>query len=203
MFKCLQGPLNVIRPQNRKSAVAESEWPDWSTPRPRAAKPWLLQLRLSTSNLCTSLNARRPTRSRNHDLYKATAFRQPGKDSHCHRKLSTVPIGAKMEPPPGGSTCTKVRNGWADHRVQSSRSPYQAYRSRFGPQYKIQPNFHGITSRHLFKYGSLAAGFGGVAGFFALFFFSEVPRVREDIMRKVPILGDYFVREIPPEDNPF
>lgn len=36
-----------------------------------------------------------------------------------------------------------------------------------------------------------------------LFFFSEVPRVREDIMRKVPILGDYFIREIPPEDNPF
>ena len=24
-----------------------------------------------------------------------------------------------------------------------------------------------------------------------------------DIMRKVPVLGDYFVKEIPPEDNPF
>ncbi|PVH99621.1 hypothetical protein DM02DRAFT_672513 [Periconia macrospinosa] len=87
--------------------------------------------------------------------------------------------------------------------AMSMRSPYQTYRSKFGPQYKIQPNFHGITTRHLYKYGSLAAGFGGVAGFFALFFFSEVPRVREDIMRKVPILGDYFIREIPPEDNPF
>lgn len=49
----------------------------------------------------------------------------------------------------------------------------------------------------------MAAGFGGVAGFFALFFFAEVPRVREDIMRKVPVLGDYFVKEIAPEDNPF
>lgn len=49
----------------------------------------------------------------------------------------------------------------------------------------------------------MAAGFGGVAGFFALFFFAEVPRVRTDIMEKVPILGDYFVKEIPPEDNPF
>lgn len=51
--------------------------------------------------------------------------------------------------------------------------------------------------------GGMAAGFGGVAGFFALFFFAEVPRVSKDIMQKVPILGDYFVKEIPPEDNPF
>ena len=40
-------------------------------------------------------------------------------------------------------------------------------------------------------------------GVFALFFFDEVPRVREDILRKVPIIGNYFVREIPDEDNPF
>jgi hypothetical protein len=51
--------------------------------------------------------------------------------------------------------------------------------------------------------GGMAAGFGGVAGVFALFFFAEVPRVSKDIMQKVPILGDYFVKEIPPEDNPF
>lgn len=51
--------------------------------------------------------------------------------------------------------------------------------------------------------GILAGGFGGVAGFFALFFFAEVPRVREDIMKKVPVLGSYFNVEIPPEDNPF
>ncbi len=51
--------------------------------------------------------------------------------------------------------------------------------------------------------GVLAGGFGGVAGIFALFFFAEVPKVRVDIMQKVPILGSYFVVEIPPEDNPF
>ena len=51
--------------------------------------------------------------------------------------------------------------------------------------------------------GILAGGFGGVAGIFALFFFAEVPRVRVDIMQKVPILGSYFINEIPPEDNPF
>ena len=51
--------------------------------------------------------------------------------------------------------------------------------------------------------GMLLGGFGGVAGFFALFFFAEVPRVREDIMKKIPVLGDYFIKEVPPEDNPF
>ncbi|KAJ4287552.1 hypothetical protein N0V90_012255 [Kalmusia sp. IMI 367209] len=87
--------------------------------------------------------------------------------------------------------------------AQSMRSSYKAYQSRFGPQYKIARNFHGFTANHAIKYGTLAAGFGGVAGFFALFFFAEVPRVRKDIMQKVPILGDYFIQEIAPEDNPF
>jgi hypothetical protein len=48
-----------------------------------------------------------------------------------------------------------------------------------------------------------AGSFGAVAGIFALFFFAEVPKVRKDIMQKVPILGNYFVVEIAPEDNPF
>jgi hypothetical protein len=51
--------------------------------------------------------------------------------------------------------------------------------------------------------GVLAAGFGGVAGFFALFFFAEVPKVRDDIMKKIPVLDKFFTNEIPPEDNPF
>ncbi|OAL01736.1 hypothetical protein IQ06DRAFT_292561 [Phaeosphaeriaceae sp. SRC1lsM3a] len=85
----------------------------------------------------------------------------------------------------------------------SMRSDYKAYRSPFGPQYTYARNYHGITARSFIKTGALLGGFGGVAGFFALFFFAEVPRVREDIMKKVPILGSYFNVEIPPEDNPF
>jgi hypothetical protein len=54
-----------------------------------------------------------------------------------------------------------------------------------------------------FSSGTLAGGFGGVAGFFALFFFAEVPKVREDIMKKIPVVGNYFNVEIAPEDNPF
>lgn len=47
------------------------------------------------------------------------------------------------------------------------------------------------------------AGFGVVAGIFALFFFDGVPKVKKDIMQKIPLIGDYFVDEIAPEDNPF
>ncbi|KAI4682906.1 hypothetical protein J4E81_009530 [Alternaria sp. BMP 2799] len=78
-----------------------------------------------------------------------------------------------------------------------------AYRSPFGPQYTIPKNYHGLTLKQAAKYGGLAAGFGGVAGFFALFFFAEVPKVRDDIMKKIPILDKFFTVEIPPEDNPF
>lgn len=51
--------------------------------------------------------------------------------------------------------------------------------------------------------GYTTAMFGVVAGTFALVFFAEVPRVSKDIMQRIPILGDYFVKEVAPEDNPF
>ena len=45
------------------------------------------------------------------------------------------------------------------------------------------------------------AGFGGVAGFFALFFFTDIPRVRKDIVTKIPIIGQHYVKEVPASDN--
>lgn len=49
----------------------------------------------------------------------------------------------------------------------------------------------------------MAATFGAATGIFALFFFAEVPRVRIDIVEKIPVIGSYFKKEIAPEDNPF
>lgn len=69
--------------------------------------------------------------------------------------------------------------------------------------------------------GITAGSFGVVGGVFVLFFFADVPKVRRDIMQvgrllllcfprgitfpdnqqKLPVVGDYFVREIPPSDN--
>ena len=61
----------------------------------------------------------------------------------------------------------------------------------------------GISPQRAVTYGTIAAGFGLSAGIFALFFFGEVPKVRNDILSKFPYIGEYYVREIPPEDNPF
>lgn len=61
----------------------------------------------------------------------------------------------------------------------------------------------GLSMSKAMTYGSILAGFGVSAGIFALFFFAEIPKVRNDIMSKMPLIGDYFVREVPPEDNPF
>lgn len=61
----------------------------------------------------------------------------------------------------------------------------------------------GFTVTKAVRYGSILAGFGAAAGIFAIFFFGEIPKVRNDILSKVPVIGDYFVREVPPEDNPF
>lgn len=65
------------------------------------------------------------------------------------------------------------------------------------------PNFWGMSVPKAMRYGTIAAGFGVSAGIFALFFFGEVPKVRNDILTKLPVIGEYWVKEIPPEDNPF
>jgi hypothetical protein len=54
-----------------------------------------------------------------------------------------------------------------------------------------------------FASATTAGYFGVAAGIFAIFFFAEIPRVRKDIIEKVPIIGDHFKVEIAPEDNPF
>ncbi|KAF2199449.1 hypothetical protein GQ43DRAFT_398716 [Delitschia confertaspora ATCC 74209] len=99
-----------------------------------------------------------------------------------------------------------VGTGFSGHRglqPWTVREAYKAYQSPYGPKYKQQFNFHGITKQHAIRFGTMAGSFGAVAGIFALFFFAEVPKVRDDIMIKVPIIGEYFEKKIAPEDNPF
>lgn len=97
-----------------------------------------------------------------------------------------------------------VRTRTRTHRPHDPRlSQSRSSRANKPPRYTIPKNYHGLTLNQAAKYGVLAAGFGGVAGFFALFFFAEVPKVRDDIMKKIPVLDKFFTNEIPPEDNPF
>ena len=42
-----------------------------------------------------------------------------------------------------------------------------------------------------------------MAGTAVLFFLDGVPRVKKDILQKLPLIGSYFVDYVPPEDNPF
>ncbi|RMZ86057.1 hypothetical protein DV737_g7, partial [Chaetothyriales sp. CBS 132003] len=80
---------------------------------------------------------------------------------------------------------------------------YKTYKSPYGPKTTQLPNVKGFTLTNAIRYGGIAAGFGVAAGVFAVYFFGEVPRVRKDILQKVPVVGDYWVREVAPEDNPF
>ncbi|TKA25542.1 hypothetical protein B0A50_05403 [Salinomyces thailandicus] len=80
---------------------------------------------------------------------------------------------------------------------------YQSFKSQYGPDYKIGYHMAGVDRSSIVWYGYLAAGMGGAAGIFALFFFDGVPRVQQDILQKVPFIGDFYKHEVPPEDNPF
>ncbi|KAK0255726.1 hypothetical protein LTR91_012449 [Friedmanniomyces endolithicus] len=80
---------------------------------------------------------------------------------------------------------------------------YQSYRSPYGPQYKVGAHMGIMNRTSLQAWGTMGIGFGAVAGIFALFFFDGVPKVRKDILQKIPIIGDFYVHEVPPEDNPF
>ncbi|KKK22118.1 hypothetical protein ARAM_006468 [Aspergillus rambellii] len=78
-----------------------------------------------------------------------------------------------------------------------------AYRSPYGPKYTTPLHFQGLTASTATQYGQIAAAFGVSAGVFALFFFGEVPRVRKDILQKLPFFDTYLDRTVAPEDNPF
>lgn len=89
--------------------------------------------------------------------------------------------------------------------LQPWRKPinYKSYKSPHGPQYKVPFNVYGIDAKTLIGWSKIGAGFGIVAGTAALFFLDGVPRVKKDILQKLPLIGSYFIDYVPPEDNPF
>ncbi|KAL4784016.1 ubiquinol-cytochrome-c reductase complex subunit-domain-containing protein [Aspergillus varians] len=83
------------------------------------------------------------------------------------------------------------------------RAAAQSVRSPLAGKYTVAPHLQGITVNTATKIGTIAATFGVSAGVFAVFFFGEVPRVRKDILQKLPFFDKYLDRTIAPEDNPF
>jgi hypothetical protein len=49
----------------------------------------------------------------------------------------------------------------------------------------------------------MGVGFGAATAVALLLFMEEVPPVRRDIFEKIPIIGGYWDRTVPPEDNPY
>ncbi|KAJ5747521.1 Cytochrome b-c1 complex subunit 10 [Penicillium nucicola] len=78
-----------------------------------------------------------------------------------------------------------------------------AQASAFAPKYTIPRHYGGYTLGSAIKTGTLLGSFGVAIGTGALFIFGEVPRVRNDILRKLPFFDNYYDRTIPAEDNPF
>ncbi|KAL6872842.1 ubiquinol-cytochrome-c reductase complex subunit domain-containing protein [Trichoderma novae-zelandiae] len=87
-----------------------------------------------------------------------------------------------------------------------SQTPFRAaeFRSAFGPKYSFQPQYRGINAQTAIRYGWRTASIGGGLGVALLLFASSLPRVRADILSKVPVVGKYFEKKEPhPADNPF
>ncbi|ORY58129.1 ubiquinol-cytochrome-c reductase complex subunit-domain-containing protein [Pseudomassariella vexata] len=80
---------------------------------------------------------------------------------------------------------------------------YPTYKSPYGPKYHYQPHVAGWTPKQVTKLGFTAGAFGGVALFAVIFYASGIPRVQDDILKKVPGLRGYYEKNIPASDNPF
>lgn len=117
---------------SKRDIVRKSTLSDWSTaldsPSPR---PTNIQLQPSNVKPLHSQTPH-PTRHRNHEFHEAYALRLHEQDARCLCKLLLHQLVSKGRP--SGHHRRRGREAWLT-MTQSSRTPYQAYRSRFGPQY--------------------------------------------------------------------
>ncbi|KAI5862023.1 ubiquinol-cytochrome-c reductase complex subunit-domain-containing protein [Durotheca rogersii] len=69
-------------------------------------------------------------------------------------------------------------------------------------RYHYQPNLSGWTFKQAVSFGFKSGAFGGVALVGVLFYASGIPRVKRDILEKIPLIGGYFApKEIPASDS--
>lgn len=71
-------------------------------------------------------------------------------------------------------------------------------------RYQYQPNIGGWNRTAILRVSVRLGLYGGAAGVAALLFTSGIPRIRVDIMERIPFVGHFFVKEpVDPADNPF
>ncbi|KAK0669294.1 ubiquinol-cytochrome-c reductase complex subunit-domain-containing protein [Cercophora samala] len=87
------------------------------------------------------------------------------------------------------------------------RAAYPEYKSPYGPKYQYQPHVGTITAKTVTNFGVKAGLFGGVALFGVIFLASGVPKVYNDVLGNIPVVGaslqNYFTKKVHPADNPF
>ncbi|KAK9236026.1 cytochrome b-c1 complex subunit 10 [Lipomyces kononenkoae] len=70
-------------------------------------------------------------------------------------------------------------------------------------QYRYNLSFLGFTPQVVTRWVPIFGVWGGALGVGALFFLEPIPRVRNVILQKIPILGSYWNRPVDPNDSPF
>ncbi|KAK7206793.1 cytochrome b-c1 complex subunit 10 [Myxozyma melibiosi] len=68
---------------------------------------------------------------------------------------------------------------------------------------KPTPTILGFPPSTLIRWTPILGFWGAAAGAGALFLLEPIPRVRNDILSKIPVLGNYWVRPVDPADSPF
>ncbi|ODQ51552.1 hypothetical protein SAICODRAFT_20570 [Saitoella complicata NRRL Y-17804] len=84
--------------------------------------------------------------------------------------------------------------------MYSSVSPIP---SGYGPRYGAQPHFLKMTPEKFGRWAPSLVAWGATAGVAAIFLLSGLPRMKRDVLQKVPFVGGYFINEIPASDSPF
>ncbi|KAK4099203.1 hypothetical protein N658DRAFT_560496 [Parathielavia hyrcaniae] len=102
----------------------------------------------------------------------------------------TPPVPGTPRVPPYKSPYGPKENGITSRTLTQSR-------------YYFQSHIGSITPKTLYKTGVKAGMFGGVALFAVIFYASGIPRIQQDILQKIPVIGQRYVKHIPASDNPF
>jgi len=77
------------------------------------------------------------------------------------------------------------------------------FQSPHGPQIKVQPHVGFVTPEKMLRWSPSLMLWGGAAAVAALLFTEGIPRVRRDILERLPAVGEYWDRPIDPHDSPF
>ncbi|KAM5472417.1 autophagy protein 5 [Microsporum audouinii] len=91
----------------------------------------------------------------------------------------------------------------ASRSSRAASAPFGSYRSPYAPKYTVPFKVAGVSVTQGMRFMPMAATFGAATGIFAVFFLGDTPRIREDILMNIPLIGSYWERSIAPEDNSY